>query len=143
MPYFIYNTTDGIVRTWSYYNISPEVGAGESIVEKAQPPELLDGEVWKYEDSNIITVSDPRVRFTPTIQVDTIETNRIQKSEWFEVDNGDGTYSNLFKKEVYTWQGVKLLSKVISEYYTNGTVANQKTLTYYTGINGEQVIKES
>jgi hypothetical protein len=82
--------------------------------------------------------------YTSVYEVETIVKGRRTKREWFQTDDGDGTYSDLAKDEVTNWQGSKLVSIITTEYYIDGAVrGNPITETFFTTSDGKHVTKVS
>ena len=60
--------------------------------------------------------------------------------EWYETDNGDGTYTGKAKRTEYTWISNKLMQEDEYIYCTNGAIWVKNSYKYYT--NGSSVIKK-
>lgn len=72
-----------------------------------------------------------------------IDYNAVGKKtaeEWYETDNGDGTYSGKAKRIEYTWTNNKLIQEDEFIYCTNGALWNKQSYKYY--MNGNNVIKK-
>jgi len=75
-------------------------------------------------------------------EVETYQKGKLLKVEWFQTDNGDGTYSNLAKDTSFTWQGSSLISKVEKEYFIDGAQRGEAiTTNYYTNSAGQHIRK--
>ena len=71
-------------------------------------------------------------RYAPNYEVKTISKGQTVKVEWFQTDNGDGTYADLAASHAYNWTGSTLTSIVKTAYYTDGGIASQETESFYT-----------
>ena len=83
-------------------------------------------------------------KFRPNFLVETHSNGRfgnILRREWFETDNGDGTYADLAEDETYNWNGSNLNSKVRKKYAKDGYVLETETETYYTTDDDKLVTK--
>jgi hypothetical protein len=86
---------------------------------------------------------DPR-RYYPYFRVETRSKGKfgnVEKVEWFEIDNGDGTYSGLAQDESYSWNGSTLTSKISKKYTKSGFVQHMETESYYTTDDDKIVTK--
>lgn len=85
--------------------------------------------------------------YLPVYEVATYSqgTTRLDKVEWYETDNGDGTYSGLSRDAVYTWSASKLVSVVETSYYKDGApiVGETRTAEFYTTSDGKKVTKRT
>lgn len=82
--------------------------------------------------------------YKETHQVETLgSSNRVQRIDWYETDNGDGTFSGLAKSAVYNWSGSRLLSVTTTTYFTNGAVRSVSTETYFTGAGGSKITRRA
>jgi len=82
--------------------------------------------------SNYSFIAYSEVQYEAVHKVDTKICGKLQSRTWYQTDNGDGTFSDLSKDEIYTWNKNKLISVVFTEYYIDSRVATQKTETYST-----------
>jgi len=110
---------------------------------------LIDGgDLTQQEDDDLTAahtawVTTDTARFSDRIKVTTYSNaGRQEKTEWYQTDNGDGTFSDLARDEVYTWQGSRLMSKTCNTYYQDGTSVETGSIVYATANNGEHVEKE-
>lgn len=106
------------------------------------------GEISPQEDTDLTTAHTAWVpldtrRYADTYKVETITQGRVQKVEWFETDNGDGTYSGLARDTSHAWEGKKLTGMTSTKYYVDGTpVPDTETITsYFTTSDGKRVTK--
>jgi hypothetical protein len=75
-------------------------------------------------------------------KVDHYDAQKLTTDSYYDTDNGDGTYSGLAEKTTYTYQGAKLLNKVVVTYYYDGTQASSIKYTYFQNSNGELIEKQ-
>jgi hypothetical protein len=67
---------------------------------------------------------------------------RLIKETWYEVDNGDGTYSQKVEETVYNYIQNKITSKTTTTFWLDESEILSKTETYYTKDN-KIIIKKS
>ena len=82
----------------------------------------------------------PVTVYEKNFEVKTYVSNKLQTCEWFATDNGDGTYSDLASRDTYTWSGNTLTVVVVENLWSDGTVKDTVTETYFT--NGQSRIKK-
>jgi hypothetical protein len=106
------------------------------------------GDLSAQEDTDLTAahtawVTESQTRFAPTFEVTTVQAGRTQKIEWFETDNGDGTYADLARDAVYSWTGSNLTSIVTTDYYDDGTVIPKSvvTETFFTNDANQRIRK--
>ena len=73
--------------------------------------------------------------------IKTYSASKLTKETWYEIDNGDGTYSGKAREIVYTWSGNTLTHETETVYCTNGAIWSQTTSKYYTGSNNTIIKK--
>jgi hypothetical protein len=74
----------------------------------------------------------------PRHEVEVVVAGQVTRVDWYATDNGDGTFGDVARAEVSTWQGSKLLSTVTTLFYTDGSAGPTWTDTYST--NGSKRI---
>ena len=82
--------------------------------------------------------------YAPNFEVTTTTRGNVTKVEWFETDNGDGTYSGLAKDAVYAWTlGTSvLISITTTRYAKDGSVIGDPVVEeFYTTSAGTRVKK--
>lgn len=108
------------------------------------------GDLTQQEDDDLTAahtawVTTDQESYLPNYQVTTQDKGLVLKTEWFETDNGDGTYSDLAKDEVNEWSGggnSVLISSTTTRYAKDGTVlGTPEVVTYYTTDDGQRVKK--
>jgi len=125
--------------------------SGTIIHDPASAQSLIDTNVpfkhWKVSGSDVAEMTaaekDAVDRYADTFKVETLTGGRVTKIEWFETDNGDGTYADLARDAVYTWTQSKLTQVVEKTYYKDGSVVTESTETtsYFTTSDGKRVTK--
>lgn len=68
---------------------------------------------------------------------------RMLKEQWFETDNGDGTYSDLARDRVYTYEGRFLVKIVTRDFYKDGEVRFVETETFHTTGLSQKISKKT
>lgn len=68
---------------------------------------------------------------------------RLLKVQWFETDNGDGTYSGLAKDRVFTYLGKLIIKTVSTTYYKDGQVRFVEIEEYHTTDQNQVVTKNT
>jgi hypothetical protein len=68
----------------------------------------------------------------PRYEVQTVVAGKVTRTDWYQVDNGDGTFSELAKAEVNTWSASRLISVTTTLYYTDGSAGPSWTDTMWT-----------
>ena len=68
---------------------------------------------------------------------------RKVRDQWFETDNGDGTYSDLAKDTIYNYSGAKKTAAVTTTYYKDGGIKFVDTESYHTISGGAIITKNS
>lgn len=150
----VYDPANSLVpnRVVGYY---PSVNTPDynSVPDKIINPDLSAlGSVpqrhWKYDGiSAVVEMSTAEKNavdsYLDTYMVETISSGRLQKVEWFETDDGDGTYSGLARDDTYSWVGSSLRSVTSRRYYKDGTVVAGSVVvqSYYTTGDGKKVTK--
>jgi hypothetical protein len=122
-----------------------------SVASASEVTLLIDGgDLTAQEDTDLTAahtawVATCQCRYQDNYPVETEQDGKTAKIEWFETDNGDGTYSDLARDEVWTWSEGKLVSIVAQSYQRDGTVVPHSTATtdYYTTDTGKKVKKRS
>lgn len=121
-------------RTW-------RVKAAADVVVDIDGADLTPTEDADLTQAHTDWTPGTNYRYDAVYEVQTSSMGKIQKIEWFEIDNGDGTFSGLAKDMVYTWSGQKIMSTTTTDYYKDGEVAGSPhTENYYTA-NGKPVKK--
>ena len=78
----------------------------------------------------------------PKYMVRTFDTDKkLLKEEWFQIDNLDGTYSKKAKDFVYNYVADRMMSRVETSYFYDGTVATSAMYIYYTGSGETEISK--
>jgi len=78
----------------------------------------------------------------PKYMVRTFDTDKkLLKEEWFQIDNLDGTYSKKAKDFVYNYVADRMMSRVETSYFYDGTVVSSATYEYYTGSGETEISK--
>lgn len=133
--------TEGILtalpgRTWR-----TNAGADVSL-------DIDGGDLTQQEDDDLTaahTAWTPtsQTAYAPNYEVTTTDKGNVTKVEWFETDNGDGTYSGLARDATYNWApGSKLVSLTATRYAKDGSVLGEPTTeSFYTTTSGERVRK--
>ncbi len=68
---------------------------------------------------------------------------RKVRDQWFETDNGDGTYSDLAKDVIYNYSGKRKESVVTTTYYKDGATKYTDVESYHTLSGGAIITKNS
>ena len=109
---------------------------------------ISGGDLTQQEDDDLTAahtawVTIDATRYADLYEVETQTGGKTSKREWFETDNGDGTYSNLSRDETWTWLAGKLQTIVAKSYHKDGSVVAGSTVTtnYYTTSDGKKVTK--
>lgn len=74
--------------------------------------------------------------------VATYQSKLLKKEEWFETDNGDGTYSTKAREIAYTYTGKNLTQHVEKWFYTDGTEVRSETVNYFYDPAAGKVIRK-
>ena len=90
------------------------------------------------EDAALLakTLPDPKY-MVRTFDAD----KKLMKEEWFQVDNLDGTYSKKAKDIVYNYVADRVMSRVETSYFYDGTVQSSAVYEYYTGSGDTEISK--
>lgn len=64
----------------------------------------------------------------------------IIKEIWYEIDNGDGTYSIKSEEIEYVYNNKKLDSRIVTYYSYDGSEINKEKWEYY--VNGSYIIEK-
>jgi len=109
------------------------------------------GDLTGQEDTDLTAahtawVPTDTLSYAPNFPVTTPDKGLVQQTDWYETDNGDGTYSNLAMSEVNTWAGgganAVITSTTTTRYAKDGTtLGNPKIDSYYTTDDGKRVKK--
>ena len=122
-------------RTW-------RTNAGTDVAVDIDGADLTPQEDADLTAAHTAWVPTSGLQYSPVIKKDLYTNGRIQRTEWFQNDEGSGVYSGLAQNEVYNWQGSRLISSVLSVLYTDGTVKEQTTTVYTTTDDGGHVVKD-
>ena len=57
--------------------------------------------------------------------------NNLESETWYDTDNGGGTYSGKAIETIYTYNETHLISKTITTYYYDGSIASVDQHNYY------------
>ena len=125
--------------------------SGTILHDPASAPGLVSSGVpfthWKISGSDVAEMSAAEKlavdQYLDTFRVETLTGGKTSKVEWFETDNGDGTYSDLAREETHTWSTGKLSQVVARRLHKDGSVVagTTETLSYYTTSAGKHVTK--
>lgn len=124
-------------RTWRLNAIGPQIRLyidGDALTQQEETDLAAAYTAW---------VPSCQCRYEDTYRVETISNGRTTKVEWFATDNGDGTYTNISRDEVWAWSGATLVSITRRNYYSDGTTGSEETENYYTTGTGQRVTKRS
>jgi hypothetical protein len=109
------------------------------------------GDLTQQEDDGLTAaytawVSTDTLSYAPNFPVTTPDKGLVQQTDWYETDNGDGTYSGLARSEENTWAGgganAVITSTTTTRYAKDGTtLGNPKIDSYYTTDDGKRVKK--
>lgn len=152
-----------IHRTTKEYRVSvntPDFAPAVWIVNPTGPAALIASGIpvkyWKINvDDTVSEMSAPEkvtVDSTPVpdtlgverYHVSTRKAVKLDKEEWFAIDNGNGTYSGKTREIAYTYAGTKLTKTVNKQFRTDGSVASTETIDYYTNpVTGATIEKRS
>jgi hypothetical protein len=72
--------------------------------------------------------------------VQTYSNTTLQKDEWYETDNGDGTYSGKCREIEYDYKGKKIVKYFERIYLLNGDLVTEEEFRYYTQNDGNIVV---
>lgn len=85
----------------------------------------------------------PPTQYSPLVQVsDKPVKGRVLVVNYYETDNGDGTFSGLAARDDYVWSGSTVISMTSTIYFSDLSIAAQSTVSYFTTSDGKTVTRK-
>ena len=136
------NTPDYPVESWV---INPDLSAVEGV-----PPRYwkLTGDAVSEMSQAEKDVVDAAIKVTAEKNYLVAEYNsrgNVTKETWYGTDDGDGVYSDPVEESVYVYGGAGnklLLSKTITQLYTDGTAASAPEVWEYVTDGDKKILKK-
>ena len=127
-------------RTWR------TAANGADVVLNIDGGDLTQQEIDDLDDAYTAWATTDNVAYSPRFPVTTSDKGLVQQTDWYETDNGDGTYSDLAMSEVNAWAGggnnSVLLSTTTTRYAKDGTTLGKpKVESYFTTDDDKRVKK--
>jgi hypothetical protein len=91
--------------------------------------------------TTLVTTQHPPRLLGKNFLKNIFEEGQLQKEQWYEIDNGDGTYSDLAEETIYSYNSGALLSSITTVYREGGIIDSIEEYEYYSGTeDGRTVI---
>ena len=134
----------------------------DSIPNKIVTPDLsgvgrVPQEYWKVVADTVTQMtSDEKVAVDNFLKAKTLRNknfkistydtmNRCTSDAWYDIDNGDGTYTGLSEQITYVYQSSTsvLLSETNTVFYYDGTQQSSTLTTYFKNDQNQIIVKTS